>query len=285
LSHFCLYYYVAQRREYGKQTFNIIGVDIDGVLNNQRKHFSQFLQKNCNKKINPIDIIFLPVRDCPNLNITKENEISVFNDPKYWIDMPANENAKEVLNSLQKSFNLHIHIFTNRAWPILPKRVSRSEKKKIIQYWKTERKIFQKVTYTNETLVNRLNRYGKRILKFFPYRIKKIRMIFKKQTELEKITQIWLDKFEIPHDKLLVELGNEDVSDLSTYVYNRFYAAKKMPIKYFVEDDLKKAQKLSYICDYVFLIDQPYNKENNLPENVIRVEAWEEILQIIRGIV
>lgn len=53
-------------------------------------------------------------------------------------------------------------------------------------------------------------------------------------------------------------------------------------MRFFIEDDIYKAYRLSNICDFVYLLDQPYNKkiidhtgaETNIPKNIIRVESW-----------
>lgn len=66
---------------------------------------------------------------------------------------------------------------------------------------------------------------------------------------------------------------------------NRFYESSKKNIRFFVEDDLRKAIKLSYICDFIFLLDHPYNQERNLPNNVFRVKSWEEIYRKIRELI
>jgi uncharacterized HAD superfamily protein len=200
----------------------------------------------------------------------------------HQLDMPVNDGVGDVLNSLKNSFNLRIHIFTNRPWPIYLSTDSNdfiSENKKS---WLEQEKLFSTRTYSDNNCSQKIKRLFRSVTKFFPYRIKSVKMLLKKTTELEKITQIWLDKNGISYNKLVVEFGNEEVSAPNAHIYNRFYAARKMPIKYFVEDDLRKAKKLSYICDFVFLINHPYNQDDNLPSNVIRVDSWREILQQMR---
>jgi len=60
----------------------------------------------------------------------------------------------------------------------------------------------------------------------------------------------------------MIEQGHEDVADPQGRFRNRFYVARKKGIRFFVEDDLEKAIKLAYICDVVFLLDHPYNRNS-----------------------
>ena len=67
-------------------------------------------------------------------------------------------------------------------------------------------------------------------------------------------------------------------------VRNRFNIARKKKMRFFVEDDAEKAAKLAFICDVVFLLEQPYNREPAfiIPNNVIRCETWDEIYGHVR---
>ncbi|HET9587579.1 MAG TPA: hypothetical protein VFO91_02210, partial [Anaerolineales bacterium] len=116
----------------------------------------------------------------------------------------------------------------------------------------------------------------------FPYKIRRVVYVFKTITPIETITRTWLRKHDFEFDNLMVEMGSEEVADPSAHVHNRFYASRMLPIKYFIEDDLIKAEKLAYICDVIFLIDQPYNQKENLVGNIIRVKDWGEIIQYMR---
>ena len=55
-------------------------------------------------------------------------------------------------------------------------------------------------------------------------------------------------------------------------------------MRFFEEDDAEKASKLAYICDIVFLLEQPYNRNPpvSLPDNVIRCQNWDEIYKQVR---
>jgi len=99
---------------------------------------------------------------------------------------------------------------------------------------------------------------------------------------IDVITECWLVSNKIKFDKLIVERSSDDVSDPRGHFRNRFYISRQKSIRFFVEDDLEKANKLSYTCDVVFLYDQPYNASNQLPSNVIRVKSWYEIYQSLK---
>ena len=44
-----------------------------------------------------------------------------------------------------------------------------------------------------------------------------------------------------------------------------------------MEDNYDNAEKLSHICEYVFLVDHLYNQTKEMPYNIIRVSNWKEI--------
>lgn len=104
--------------------------------------------------------------------------------------------------------------------------------------------------------------------------------------DIEKHTKKWLKDNGIVFEKIIFESGNYDapISLFSSKYKTRYYYAKKYKIRYFVEDNLRNAEKLSHICEYVFLVDHPYNQtENALPYNVIRVSNWQEISEWIKN--
>ncbi|MBD3330896.1 hypothetical protein GF354_05210 [Candidatus Peregrinibacteria bacterium] len=115
-----------------------------------------------------------------------------------------------------------------------------------------------------------------------------------KELPLIHITKNWLNKNEIIYNRFIFEKGNDYSSDPRGEFTNRFYVSRRKKIKYFIEDDLEKAVKLSFICDVVFLISHPYNLPNNklsdeinefrskYPSNIIRVNSWEDIYKNIR---
>jgi len=128
-----------------------------------------------------------------------------------------------------------------------------------------------------------------------PLKDKLWKLINKSKTDpLRQITKEWLEKHNFLCRKLIFEKGNDYSSDPRGKFRNRFYLARKKKIRFFAEDDLEKAVKLSYICDLIFLFSHPYNEpdENlpidinklreNLPSNIIKVKNWTEIYQQIR---
>ena len=268
-----LYYRFTNKREYSYLKSSIIGVDIDGVLNKHREKFCELLKINTGKDLSPEDITVIPVHENPKLNILREDENKVFNNPEYWINMPKIDNSIETLNKIKNLFYLKVFIFTYRDWPQL-----KNEEDYIKNNWQ-------------EAMRNYYNRLGlnnliKRILILDFY-------IFKRN--IDKITKLWLfeNGIKFPHYfkrfnndiKLIIEKGNEEVTESRRIFKNRFYESIKNNIKFFVEDDLRKAIKLSYICDFIFLLDHPYNQEKSLPNNVFRLKSWEEIYRKIRELI
>jgi uncharacterized HAD superfamily protein len=108
-------------------------------------------------------------------------------------------------------------------------------------------------------------------------------LILFKEKPLKQISQEWLKKHEFKYNRFIFEKGNDYSSDIRGEFNNRFYKARAKKIRYFVEDDLEKAIKLAYICDIVFLFDQPYNrKRKGMPSNIIIVKSWIDIYKKMR---
>lgn len=109
---------------------------------------------------------------------------------------------------------------------------------------------------------------------------------------IRRETRKWLKKKRVPYDLLTIENNAIDVrsSKLSVLkkpkkIYrNRYYYAQKECFRYFVEDDITNAIKLSSFCEFVFLINHKYNINypNDLPKNILRVDDWSQIKTIIR---
>ncbi len=262
--HFLIYYKLAEYREIGYLKSQIIGVDIDGVLNKHREHFCKLLEENIGKKIKPAQITIIPVHEDRNSGVTREDEKIVFNDPDYWINMPVIEDASNSLKKLRNSFKLKTFIFTHRAWPNTVGMTDR-DSRQVKNRWKSRLEQFKRET-----------RFSK-----FHW----IKTLYKDY--IIQITELWLRENKFEYDKLIREKGNEDVADPRGFFRNRFYISRKKKIRFFVEDVLEKAMKLAFICDIVFLIDQPYNQSfaTELPGNIIRVKSWEEIYQNIRKLI
>jgi len=274
--HFLIYGWYSQHREHEYLKSNILGIDIDGVINKHREHFCNILENNIGKKIKPEKILIIPVHEQSSLKIQREDERKVFNDPKYWTDMPVIENAAEKIRNLRNIYKFKIFIFTYRPWPDIEGKQELIEK---IRLFYQSSKGF--------TLLLVLLKIGIRLK--FKWLIEKL-----KEEPLKLITKQWLKENGILYDKFIFEKGNDYSSDPRVRFNNRFYISRQKKIRFFVEDDHEKAIKLSYICDVVFLLSHPYNEPNkalsddinklreNLSSNIIRVKNWNEIYQHIR---
>ncbi|MCX5638820.1 MAG: hypothetical protein NTX52_14175 [Planctomycetota bacterium] len=276
--HFLVYLWYAEHREIAYLKSSILGVDIDGVLNKHREHFCKLLKENTGKELDPEQILIMPVHEYAALNVTREDEKKVFNDPKYWRDMPAIENASDRIRTLIKAFKLKVYIFTHRPWP------DSQNKKELIE---AVNAFCQQASCCSLRLFL-LKKLVK--LKFLPTRRLTTRW---KEEPLKQISKVWLKGQGIYYDKFIFEKGNDYSSDPRGKFNNRFYISRKKKIRFFVEDDLEKAVKLSYICDIVFLLSHPYNEpqqvlpdedalRKNFPSNIIRVKSWNEIYKNIR---
>ena len=255
--HFLIYILWTKHWEIGYLKSYIIGVDIDGVLNKHQEQFCRIFKETTGRNLNPLDITHIPVHEDPKLGISREDEKTVFNNPRYWIDMPPMPEAAENLRKIRNSFNLKVYIFTHRDWPQL-----NQGRKEVDKTWKKEASLFSKSVELSLR--------------------EKIRLFFKRKA-IDRITILWLKKHGILYDKLIIEKGNEEIADPRGHFRNRFHISRKKKIRFFVEDDLRKAIKLAFICDVVFLLDQPYNRNMpELPSNIIRVKSWEDIYKEIR---
>jgi len=279
VSHFAIYLFYARYREMAYIKSRILGVDIDGVLNKHRDHFCKLLKENTGKYLNPDQILIMPVHEYQDLNVTREDERKVFNDPRYWKDMPAIEDASDRIRTLSNVLKLKLYIFTYRPWP------ESRDKKELIK--KVELFCQQAMQFSWKLLLLRILLK----LRFLP--VDWLIEILKEEP-LRQNTKIWLKGERIAFKKFIFEKGNDYSSDPRGKFKNRFYISRKIKIRFFVEDDLEKAVKLSYICDIVFLLSHPYNEpqqalpdelnalRKDLPSNIIRVKSWNEIYKNIR---
>ena len=110
--------------------------------------------------------------------------------------------------------------------------------------------------------------------------------------KIKNLTKSWLKEAQIKYDNLIIETSAVDNPPAKTLwqipkpsFRNRYYFARKQHYRYFVEDIPENAIKLSLSCDYIFLIEQPYNSiadYPDLPKNIIRVKNWSAIKEKIR---
>ena len=255
-----------------------IGIDIDGVLNRQRETFCTVLWEKTGKTLWAKDIFKIPVH-LMKTGISRTDESLVFNDLTYWKrNVICQSNVGFIIEELKNRFGYKIKIFTYRPWPelaFLPKELHEST---LNEWWAISSKF-----------------------KKFPKLIQKSKVFYKyynqtlKFHSITKITKKWLKDNGIPYNNLLVEKAGIDVESVKFNLFripksnyqNRFYYSRKESYRYFVEDDLKNAIKLAANCEYVFLMDHPYNQfleGENFPPNIIRVCDWNEIKEHIRDL-
>lgn len=258
LVHVFLYWGLADRREHRFLTSHSIGVDIDGVLNLQTQHFVEYLNRNEGSSVSKADIIVMPVRDQEGLQVSRAQEQRVFNDPNYWATMPAVPDAAEFLKKLHDEYGLDIVVCTHRPWFVSGTKLQLDDFSGRLQ-----RRPFPGI--------------GKIDLDASPQRRLMRRHIMQ-----------WLRKNGFTYQKLYLDKGSDA---------DHLEIARKREMRYFVEDDLKNAVRLSYVCDVVFLVSQPYNQPNEslglaenhrrtgLPANVVRVTGWDDIYRHLTWLV
>lgn len=117
VSHLMGYYLIARHRELSYLKSYAIGVDIDGVLNEHRPHFCDLLSTLVHKQLDPDSITKIPVHEEPSLGISRDDEKRVFNDPRYWTEMPCAKSSALSIRKLRNALKLKVHIFTYRPWP------------------------------------------------------------------------------------------------------------------------------------------------------------------------
>ena len=113
--HFFMYRFYSNHREFGYLKSNIIGIDIDGVLNRHRDHFCELVEEKTGRKIYPDQITHIPVHEIGLTTLEEDND--VFNEPRYWIHMPIAYDSSPNMRKLRTTFKLKVLIFTHRAWP------------------------------------------------------------------------------------------------------------------------------------------------------------------------
>ena len=293
--HDLAYRLIAHHRESSYIGRHTIGVDIDGVLGRHREQFCSVLSEIQGKVVKPNEIIRIPVHECSDLDVTEIDEIAVFHEPRYWSDMPVDENATYVLKRLQDLLHYRVFIFSWRDWPNENK-VAKNQRPAFYKAW---REAAIKSTYrTAEDLPIhiRWKRFRQRIFFWRPIRLllcwpfSSITTYWPfcravKCWPIRKITRDWLWRHGINYDSLMIEYGNTDSPDRTGNVRNRFITCQDQGIRIFVEDDMNKARRLADICDIVFLIKHPYNQTSSddiLQRNIVPVDGWKEIYDYIR---
>ncbi len=284
LVHFASYGLYTRYHEFGYLRTFTVGVDIDGVLNKHRIQFVTRLYGLTRKIVDPEWITTIPLHEDPYLGVSRPDELLVFNEPEYWTTMPPAADGPKVIHKLRNQFKLKIHIFSYRPWPT-PDIVGDRKKFERWQDLATEQ-MREYVTpyYEPDPLAERdpsiLTLLYRKVTIFrLKHGLKRFRA-----DPIRVITQCWLAENQIEYDKFTIEKGNEDVADPRGHFRNRFNISRKKKIRFFVEDDADKANKLAFICDVVFLMNQPYNESKPIANNVVRVRSWEEISISIKNL-
>jgi uncharacterized HAD superfamily protein len=274
LAHPACYFLLARYREHEYLRSYIIGVDIDGVLNEHRTHFCNALKRHTGRVLDPDAIKQIPLHECPDVGVTREGEELVFNDPRYWTEMIPLGGAAENLGRIRNAFKLKVWIFTSRPWPNVAA-MRQNDVSQVEQQWADAA-----LTLLEGTGDWRWPAWALR-LSWLPEVIRS----WLRARLMKSVTRAWLSRHRFCYEKLFVEKGSDDVSDPQGHFHNRFYLSRKHKIRFFAEDDREKASKLAHICDVVLLLDQPYNQEDAtpLPGNVVRVHSWDEIYRKIRA--
>jgi uncharacterized HAD superfamily protein len=302
LLHVISYRSLARHREHTYLQRSAIGIDIDGVLNLHRERFCEVLAAKTQKNVLPEDIKTLPVRDTPELKLTNCDEFMVFHDVDYWTQMPAMAGAAKALQELRDGLNLKIYIFSYRPWPI-PVGDCPPHARFNLKHWSHELKRFRHdyPLVTNKHSAadperlcglprNPIERARHRLRDFVLDNGRALYVRLPCAHLIDRITHIWLYKNSMQYDRIVIEKGHSNLSSQSARFMNRFTIATRYNIRFFVEDDLEKAVKMAYICDVVFLIDHPYNRDpdmvtryfGKLPSNIVRVKDWDEIRRTVR---
>lgn len=278
--HWLGYIYLSRRRENYYLRYYAFGIDIDGVLNNQTSQFADYLYKLTGKKIDITKIKEIPVSLNSSLDISDEDEKLVFNTKEYWQSLELKKGADKKINDIQKKFGYKITFFTYRDFPQYPNDSTEKEaiKSKIRakNYTPLEEGELPEVTANWLKNNNILSKNETNII---------IKNWFVKI--LYKISSLFIE-----YKKVVIERGNPYISDTRFFNNyrkeilnrNRFQSSKLKGFRFFIEDFPENAIKLSSLCDYVFMFDEPYNKQENynFPKNVIRVESWDDIYRYLK---
>jgi uncharacterized HAD superfamily protein len=117
LGHYYAYRGICKSAEEASDMYSkIIGVDIDGVLNEHTYHFCDIANEN-HTGLNIVhdEIVEIPVHKCIE-RVTKNIEQSVFLTKEYWSKMPVKNKSSTYLAKIRTNLNYKVHIFTKRDW-------------------------------------------------------------------------------------------------------------------------------------------------------------------------
>ena len=110
---YCIF---AKRAECGFDYYNhIIGIDIDGVLNEHESQFCKILYDETGITITEDQITQMPVNHIID-TVSEEDERKVFKNKDYWKYMPEKPSASKEIKRIKNSLAYKIQIFTWRDW-------------------------------------------------------------------------------------------------------------------------------------------------------------------------
>ena len=269
---------LSRKRDNTYLRYYAFGIDIDGVLNNQTEHFVKYLDKLTGKKIDPRRIKEIPVSLNTELGISDFEEKIVFNTKEYWTELEVKPKAVKRINDFQKRFGLRIAFFSYRDWPQYPD----EDKSKIRKAIRSKN-----LTPLDDGDLRRITADWLETHKFLNEREAKL-------MTGKFLSRFWyrIVSYVRGYKRVVLESGNPNISDTRFSNYyrrdilnrNRFQSSKLHGFRFFVEDFPENAIKLSSLCDYVFMFDEPYNAEHNynFPKNVIRVKTWDDIYHLLK---
>ncbi|ADQ78733.1 hypothetical protein Palpr_0575 [Paludibacter propionicigenes WB4] len=279
LLHFGFYVLLSYRRQNIYLKNFSIGIDIDGVLNNQTEHFISWIKTLTGKDIEANAIKEIPVSLNLGIGISDLEERLVFNTKEYWESLIIKDNAAKRINDLQKRFGYKIKFFSYRDWPQYGSDETYIKKIIIEKGFTPLNK--KEISHITSKWINNAFNTSKPLVK------ENIIVYYSKSVYycLQKI-------FFSSKKKVLIEKGNPYISDRRFMRHNRyaiinknrFQYANNKGFKFFVEDTPENAIKLSGLCDYIFMFDQPYNQKEyyDFPKNVIRVKTWDDIYKQLK---
>jgi hypothetical protein len=213
-----LYYMLARHREGSYLRHNIIGIDIDGVLNDHRTHFATYVKQLRGKDLDPMAITRMPVHEIAQSNITADDEHAVFNYADYWSAMPALQpSPRSTLERIRNSLGFSIWIFTHRPWP-QGTTIPAARKPEYWNGWKTGSwwtfgPLLRSLDFINRPLARR----GLRVPLAY--------------AAINRMTRRWLADHGIAYDKLIVERGNTNTPDPEVHTRNRFIISRNKRIR------------------------------------------------------
>lgn len=109
--------------------------------------------------------------------------------------------------------------------------------------------------------------------------IHEFHIITSRSNMLDKITNHWVKKY-LPNIFKTINLTNQSGGKGKKNI-KKSEVAKKLGISLFIEDHLEYTYDCASLDIKVLLMDMPWNQTKKLPENIVRVYSWKEIVNKI----